>query len=136
MPYIPPHLRPGYQQPVIKTIDYTGKVHWPTNLDSHRETNVIQPETMYTPRKSSSRSRSTYKKPIIKFSDPITLNTVPLARPSSRIKNYPTKFRTAVMRHLKDTNKKDSLRKNKSRKTRKALHHRASKKAKKTRRRI
>ena len=49
MPYVPPHLRPGYVPSAPKVVDYTGKVHWPTNLDSHRVDDIVQPSELARP---------------------------------------------------------------------------------------
>ena len=57
MPYVPPHLRPGY---VAKTApaapSYAGRVHWPTNVNSHRANNVVQPEALHAPSAATAAS--------------------------------------------------------------------------------
>ncbi len=46
MPYVPPHLRPGYIHIAPKSVDYSGRVHWPTNINTHRQSNVIESNTV------------------------------------------------------------------------------------------
>lgn len=53
MPYVPPHLRPGYTHVAPKPVDYSGRVHWPTNINTHRQTNVIESDIRYSPRPST-----------------------------------------------------------------------------------
>ena len=94
MPYIPPHLRPGYVPTSIQKKDFTGKVHWPTNIN--KNTNVIQ----------GTHLGIVSAKSALKMTKPITLNTEPLKRPSMRLGH--SKFNHAVKRHLsrKFTSKK------------------------------
>ena len=101
MPYVPPHKRMGYVHVNRTRKIEKGRVHWPTNVNNHRATNVIQPDTQYSP----TRESLGLKKSALKHTEPITLNTEPLARPSSRVKNYPKKFRNAVSKHLKKRRK-------------------------------
>lgn len=92
-PYVPPHLRPGFVAPKPVAVDYTGRVHWPTNVDPHLETNVVEP------------TRETLglgtKKPILKLVTSIKSNVAPLARPTTRVSKFPKKFRAAVLHHMK-----------------------------------
>jgi hypothetical protein len=64
MPYVPPHLRPGFVAPEIKKINYSGKVHWPSNLDTHRANNIIQPAKLHSPRRLSIKASA---KPVAKY---------------------------------------------------------------------
>ena len=110
MPYIPPHLRPGYVAAETKVVDYSGKPHWPTDLDSHRQDNIIQPTVLYSPVRPvvvnpltlgiAAPKRTTS----MKLVSPITPNLAPVARPSMKIHEFPPKFRSAVVQHLKRTN--------------------------------
>lgn len=105
MPYIPPHLRPGYIAKSIAKPDFMGKVHWPTNKDNFKNTNVIEPSKMHEPQFGIMATKSA-----IKLQKPITLNSEPLRRPSMRLGH--SKFNAAVRRHLsrKFTGKKRSRR--------------------------
>ena len=106
MPYVPPHLRPGYvKPPTPPKVDFSGKVHWPTNLNSHRPDNIIQPSRLHEPATAETLGLGS-KKPALKLVEPITPNTSPVARPSMYVRNYPTKFRTAVIQNLKRISKK------------------------------
>jgi hypothetical protein len=125
---VPPHLRPGY---VAKTApaapSYTGRVHWPTNVNSHRANNVVQPEVLHAPSAATAASLGiTSKKTSLKAAKPITLNLAPVARPTTRINNFPTKFRTAAIQHLKHSQSVKSTRK--KAKQAKGQHHKPSKK--------
>lgn len=87
MPYIPPHLRPGYipGKPIVKH-DFTGKVHWPTNMD--KTTNIIEaPELGIVAAKSA-----------LKMAKSIKLNNAPILRPSMILGK--SKFNNAVRRHV------------------------------------
>jgi hypothetical protein len=138
MPYIPPHLRPGYT-PSIATVPVaeavsSSHVKFPTNLgDSHIVSNVRQPEKMHSPATVETLGLTSGKKKILKLVAPITPNTAPLARPAMRISNYPNKFRTAVLRHLKNSKVRGSTKKSK-RKVKTSRRAKPSKKAKKTHR--
>ena len=99
MPYVPPHLRPGFVEPKTETIDHTGRVHWPTNVNTHLETNVVQPTKLHSPTRESLGLGA--KKPVLKLSMPIKTNTRPLARPTIKVRKFPKKFRTAVLQHMK-----------------------------------
>ena len=126
MPYVPPHLRPGYVPSTPKVVDYTGKVHWPTNLDSHRVDDIVQPTQLASPTqlaRPTSLARPTTltgqtiaaaepataeslgirssKKPILKLTRPITPNTSPVARPTMSIRALPAKFKNTVRLHLR-----------------------------------
>ena len=105
MSYVPPHLRPGYEPPIPKVVDLRGQVHWPTNLDSHKPDNVIQPLEMKKPPQYSDALATTESlgtvKPIRKLVAPITPNTEPVARPTMSISKLPPIFRKAVRRHVK-----------------------------------
>jgi len=131
---VPPHLRPGYvKAPSPKKIDLTGRVHWPTNMNSHAVSNVVQPSRMHVPGAHAVPATAETlglgsKKPALKLVSPITLNLEPVARPTTRVANFPSKFRTAVVQHLKRSVK----RKVKTQKKGKAMgRHKPSKKTRK-----
>ena len=114
MPYIPPHLRPGYIQTVSKKPEYTGKVHWPTNMNNRKQNNIIQPALLHVPRKYDILSA----KSALKLSKPIKINVKPAVEPGSRV----SKFHNAVTRHIRSSkaHQKPKSRKRKySKKTRK-----------------
>lgn len=87
MPYVPPHLRPGYipSAPVVKP-DLRGRVHWPTNMD--KDTNII----------GSSHLGIVSAKSALKLTKPIALNNAPIAKPSMFLGK--SKFNHAVRRHV------------------------------------
>ena len=87
MPYVPPHLRPGYvpSKPVVKP-DLKGKVHWPTNMD--KNTNIV----------GSSHLGIVSAKSALKLTHPIKLNSAPIVRPSMTLGR--SKFNNAVRRHV------------------------------------
>ncbi len=87
MPYVPPHLRPGYvpSAPIVKP-DLRGKVHWPTNMN--KDTNII----------GSSHLGIVAAKSALKMTKPIELNSAPIARPSMTLGK--SKFNNAVRRHV------------------------------------
>jgi hypothetical protein len=106
MPYIPPHLRPGYISTYVapKVADYTGKVHWPTDLDTGRDDDVVEPMTLHVPTTADITtlgSEPKRPKPALKIVRPITLNTKPLARPTVSVRSLSPKFRNTLMLHLK-----------------------------------
>ena len=88
MPYVPPHLRPGYVPTPIVKHNFTGKVHWPTDLD--KNTNIIEA--------SKPHLGILATKSALKMTKPITLNNEPLAKPSMRLGH--SKFNNAVRRHV------------------------------------
>lgn len=98
MPYIPPHLRPGYvpPPPPPPPVDLTGKVRFPTNVNDFAESNVVQPKDMYDPRSPGARAA----KSALKLTQPITLNLAPPARPATRVRNLPSKYRAYVLNQL------------------------------------
>ena len=116
---MPPHLRPGYLPSAPKVIDYTGKVHWPTNLDSHRADDIVQPAKLALPSKLGQPLTLTGqtiaaaapatadslglapRKSIMKLVRPITPNTSPVARPTMSVRNLPAKFKNTVRLHLR-----------------------------------
>ena len=109
MPYIPPHLRPGFVPTEVKKVDYSGRVHWPTNINTHRQNNIIQPARLHSPHRSKGLSNIKYA---IKLTRPMSANSMPLSR---------GKFHTAV--------KKFTRRKYKTHKTKaKTRKHKKSKK--------
>jgi hypothetical protein len=93
MPYVPPHLRPGYIPATVVKPDFTGKVHWPTNKDSFKDTNVIEASKIHSPHLGIVAAKSALK--LIK---PITLNSEPVARPMMHLGR--SKFNNAVRRHI------------------------------------
>jgi hypothetical protein len=94
MPYIPPHLRPGYipAAPLAKP-DFTGKVHWITDKNNMRTTDVVEGSKAHSPHFGIVAAKSA-----LKMTRPITLNNKPLAKPSMRLGH--SKFNVAVRRHL------------------------------------
>ena len=139
MPYVPPHLRPGYvKAPSPEKVDLTGRVHWPTNMNSHAVNNVVQPSRLHVPAVPAAQTATSAataetlglgsKKPALKLVSPITPNLEPVARPTTRVANFPSKFRSAVVQHLKRSVK----RKVKTQKKGKAMgRHKPSKKTRK-----
>jgi hypothetical protein len=113
MPYVPPHLRPGYIPTVIEKPDLTGRVHWPTNMD--KTTNVIESSKVHVPHLGIVSAKSALKltKPISQVEPELSI-----------FRRKPSKFNLAVRRHIRVGSRK--------RKTTK--HHKPSKKAKSTRR--
>ena len=114
MPYVPPHLRPGYVPSAPKVVDYKGKVHWPTNLDSHRVDNIVQPTKIAgpttltgqtivaaAPATADSLGLQPTRKSILKLTRPITPNTSPVARPTMSVRALPPKFKNTVRLHLR-----------------------------------
>ena len=114
MPYVPPHLRPGYMPSAPKVVDYTGKVHWPTNLDSHRADDIVQPTKLAqpltltgqtiaaaAPATADSLGLQPPRKSIMKLVRPITPNTSPVARPTMSVRDLPAKFKNTVRLHLR-----------------------------------
>jgi hypothetical protein len=92
MPYVPPHLRPGYipSKPLAKP-DFTGKVHWPTNKD--KDTNILESSKVHEPQLGIMGTKSA-----LKLTKPIKLNSEPLAKPSMRLGH--SKFNMAAKRHI------------------------------------
>jgi hypothetical protein len=92
MPYIPPHLRPGYipSKPVVKP-DLTGRVHWPT--DKNKDTNILESSKVHEPHLGIMAAKSA-----VKLGKPITMNSEPLAKPRMHLGH--SKFNQAVKRHL------------------------------------
>jgi hypothetical protein len=88
MPYVPPHLRPGYVSTPIVKPDFRGKVHWPTDVD--KDTNIVEA--------SKPHLGIVAAKSALKITKPITLNNTPLAKPSMRLGH--SKFNHAVRRHI------------------------------------
>jgi hypothetical protein len=132
---VPPHLRPGYvKAPSPKKIDLTGRVHWPTNMNSHAVSNIIQPSRMHVPAAASAATAETLglgsKKPALKLVSPITPNIEPVARPTTRVANFPSKFRTAVVQHLKRSMKR-KVKTQKKTKVKLVGRHKPSKKTRK-----
>jgi hypothetical protein len=116
---VPPHLRPGYVPSAPKVVDYKGKVHWPTNLDSHRVDDIVQPIELARPislarpitltgQAIAAAEPATLeslgirsRKPILKLTRPITPNTSPVARPTMSVRDLPAKFKNTVRLHLR-----------------------------------
>lgn len=86
MPYIPPHLRPGYVPTVVVKPDLRGRVHWPTNMD--KNTDIV----------GSSHLGIVSAKSALKLTHPIKLNSAPIVRPSMTLGK--SKFNNAVRRHV------------------------------------
>ena len=109
MPYVPPHLRPGYIPTSIEKPDLTGKVHWPTNMD--KTTNIIESSKVHSPHLGIVTAKSALKltKPISQVEPELSI-----------FRRKPSKFNLAVRRHIRVSSRKK--------------HYRSSKKAKSTRR--
>jgi hypothetical protein len=120
MPYVPPYLRPGYIPQIPVKPDFTGKVHWPTNIDPFKDTNVIQPTRRHSPHLGIVSAKS-----VLKMTDPIKQNNKPLLKPSTT-PGF-SKFNKAVRRHILQSKSKRVSR-------RRSLSYKKSKKAR-TRRR-
>lgn len=127
---MPPHLRPGYvKAPSPEKVDLTGRVHWPTNMNSHAVNNVVQPSRMHAPATAETLGLGS-KKPALKLVSPITPNLEPVARPTTRVANFPSKFRTAVVQHLKRSVKWKGKTQKKT-KVKRMAKHKPSKKTRK-----
>jgi len=112
MPYVPPHLRPGFVAPEIKKIDYSGRVHWPTNINTHRQNNIIQPARLHSPHRNKGLSNI---KSAIKLTRPIFANTMPVISRG----NFRSAVKKLTRRKHKTAHKKSKTRKyKKSKKTR------------------
>ena len=97
MPYVPPHLRPGYIAPayVPPPRPGPGTVRFPTNVNDTATTNVVPPApvgSFFTPRPHNATARKTALKPV----DSIKLNLAPPAYPASRVRSLPPKFQKAI----------------------------------------
>jgi hypothetical protein len=91
MPYVPPHLRPGYIPTVIVKPDLKGKVHWPTNMD--KDTNIVESSKEHVPHLGIVAAKTA-----LKITHPIRLNSNPLVKPSMHLGH--SKFNMAVRRHI------------------------------------
>lgn len=91
MPYVPPHLRPGYIPTPIVKHNLTGKVHWPTDLD--KDSNIVEASKAHSPHLGIVAAKSA-----LKMTKPITLNNQPLAKPRMHLGQ--SKFNHAVRRHI------------------------------------
>uniref|UniRef100_A0A6C0DI34 Uncharacterized protein n=1 Tax=viral metagenome TaxID=1070528 RepID=A0A6C0DI34_9ZZZZ len=91
MPYIPPHLRPGYVATVIKKPDFKGKVHWPTNVN--KNSNIVEELKIHSPHLGIMGAKSA-----LKITKPIRLNNQPIVKPSMHLGK--SKFNNAVRRHI------------------------------------
>jgi hypothetical protein len=119
MPYVPPHLRPGYIPTVIEKPDLTGRVHWPTNMN--KTTNILESSKVHLPVLGIVAAKSA-----LKLTKPIKLNSQPVVDPDMSLFRKPSKFNLAVRRHIKRHTVG-------SKKRKLSKHHRGSKKAKRTR---
>jgi hypothetical protein len=118
MSYTPPHLRPANNNlpAESKVVNLVGKVHWPTNLNSGRANNVVQPKELYRPPVYSEMKATTESlgldkpnvKPILKMVKPIRPNTRPVAIPTMALRRLPPIFRKAVTRHVRRNRGKGS----------------------------
>jgi hypothetical protein len=96
MPYIPPHLRPGYVPKHVEPVEPVEpvrrrRIHFPTNADNanNRTTNIRPSSGKHSPTKNK-----TYrKKPALKRTKRISPNRAPPAHPTSNIEKLPKKFR-------------------------------------------
>lgn len=118
MSYTPPHLRPAKSDlpAESKIVNLVGKVHWPTNLNSGRANNVVQPKELYNPPVYSEMKATTESlgldkpnvKPILKMVKPIRPNTRPVAIPTMALRRLPPIFRKAVTRRMRHNKRKGS----------------------------
>lgn len=109
MPYIPPHLRPGYVAKVVVPVEIRRKVHFPTNAlhATDMTTNVTVPDRRYSP---VSNTRSI--KPILKKNTGgISPNKEPVAMPTHNVHKLPPKFRDMLLRRIPTTRKRGKSRK-------------------------
>ena len=96
MPYVPPHLRDGYTHVAPKPVDYSGRVHWPTNVNTHRESDVVESNIRYSPRHITAVS-----KPVIKVKThmtPVARSILPKHYTRSARKHKPSK-KSKTRRH-------------------------------------
>lgn len=93
MPYIPPHLRPGYTSKSLVSTTRRRGVHFPTNAlhANDRTTNVTIPSRKYSP------TRKNVKKPAIKRTMRVSPKRTPPAEPTSNVEKLPKKFRNMLM---------------------------------------
>ena len=125
MSYTPPHLRPAKSDlpAESKIVNLVGKVHWPTNLNSGRANNVVQPKELYRPPVYSEMKATTESlgldkpnvKPILKMVKPIRPNTRPVVIPTMALRRLPPIFRKAVTRHMRRNKRKGSATKRRRR---------------------
>ena len=101
MPYIPPHLRPGYvpleQRPnYVPPVVKTG-TRFISNVNDRLESNV-QPNTgkRYSPHTHAKPAKKS-----LKSTRKVTPNTAPVQRPSTRIDDWATRYRAKVLDHIK-----------------------------------
>jgi hypothetical protein len=143
MPYVPPHLRPGYvapPPPKMPTPPGPGKVRFPTDVNYDAASNVVVPAKVeHAPRSPGAKPT----KRAIKITSPIRLNTSPPARPVRKIANLPPKYRAYAVDQLGKKALKEDIApasmsrrrgsRSRSRLTRRYLHSKKSK-ARSTRR--
>lgn len=136
MPYVPPHLRPGYVAPsyVPPPRPGPGTVRFPTDVNNRAESNVIPPAhvgSFFTPRSPTALPSKTALKPV----DSIKLNLAPPAYPASRLRNLPPKFKKAITnKYGMSVLKEEWDGRSKTRRKSRARRHRPSKKSRGQRR--
>jgi hypothetical protein len=109
MPYIPPHLRPGYVTTYVAPPVKTG-ARFPTNVDYSVTTNVKNNGTRHVPRHGPAGKKT------LKHVRTITPNSAPPYKPSHSVKEWPGKFRDYVMRQITTKTKKTTRRKTRAKK--------------------
>lgn len=111
MPYVPPHLRPGYVSTYVAPPVKTG-TRFPTNVDDRIGTNVKPNNgTRHSPRRNAVPGKKTLK--VVRKISP---NAAPVYKPSHAVKNWPDKFRKYAISKIGETRAKSPTSK-KSRKT-------------------
>ncbi len=116
MPYIPPHLRPGYVPKAVSVTVVRRGVHFPTNaLNATNATvNYVVPTVVHEPtRRNAARS-------VLRRTVRVSPNAAPVVVPTNNIMKLPPKFRDMLLaRGVKPTTTRKSKKSKKSRRTRK-----------------
>ncbi len=116
MPYIPPHLRPGYVPKAVTVTVVRRGVHFPTNaLNATNATvNYVVPTVVHNPtRKNAARS-------ILRRTVRVSPNKEAIVVPTNNIMKLPPKYRDMLLASgVKPTKTRKSKKSKKSRRTRK-----------------
>lgn len=116
MPYIPPHLRPGYVPKAVTVTVVRRGVHFPTNaLNATNATvNYVVPTVVHNPtRRNATRS-------ILRRTVRVSPNSAPVVVPTHNIMKLPPKYRDMLLASgVKPTKTRKSKKSKKSRRTRK-----------------
>jgi hypothetical protein len=105
MPYIPPHLRPGYVSTYVPPPVKTG-ARFPTNVNDHATNVVPNNGTRHSPRRNAFPMKKTLK--VVRS---ITPNAAPAYKPSHRVKNWPDAFRKYAISKIGKTETRKSKKK-------------------------